>query len=425
MAGAAEKEKQICFRCCKEDGGVEVYLADLTNGVKLCRFLEEMGDTEYRWNSRLVALNSVVYSIGGYPKSRSARASRFDPRHADLPESAETFSYPISSDDNPSMSNDVFVFDAKSPTSGWSKSSSPVSIPDTYPSPMSHKGRIFTFVNKKGVEIYDPSSNSWKLQTLPDFWGVSNPIISDPYKDRILMHFRDRGLCEFRPGHDNQPLICLDPKFHKGVWSKRALILDNVLYLHKGGWDMPVRAYDLNRNKFLKVRWSSIPTPEIQWDEWQTFFLSGSGKLCLVGCWPLAANASLSKFWIVTFTVEKNGITILATEVDNLSFIFGGGPIHEVDFFTMDAHIDCELDEVSEVEPSIEDPTWGRDPSSDDGEGSDIGDKDLPSDDGEESESEGSDSGDCHSSEDLDKQIEVLGAKLLELYREKGIVIEV
>ncbi|KAK8684753.1 hypothetical protein V6N13_040769 [Hibiscus sabdariffa] len=188
----------------------------------------------------------------------------------------------------PHTHNSVFYFD-----SVWSEGP-PMLARRGSPSAFAMGQKIYVFGSyhyNEGpfAEVFNIELNRWDELPPPpaasdlDPHSVSEPVLFDSSRSRMLVHFRsNRSLHAFRP--DDGSWECLDPEI--GDWSHVSVIVDDVAYFLfslGAGWFAEskkcLRAYHLVEKKWFPVNWSSQPPIAFGVSLPELFHL-GNGVMC-------------------------------------------------------------------------------------------------------------------------------------------------
>ncbi|KAK8616388.1 hypothetical protein V6N13_017938 [Hibiscus sabdariffa] len=212
-----------------------------------------------RSGASAVALGNRVYLLGG-------QCERMDPTCPDGKINGKNF-----------HSHDyVFCFDCEHPDRGW-KQAPCMLFPLLRPVAVAAKGKIYAF---KGsglghfAEVFDVSGTDWEPLSVPpdlniDTSRVTSPVLFDPPRSRILVHFRSgNGPNPLYAYHvDDESWECLDETFGT-TWSEATTLVDGVLYCLTDPDEETaacllsdrrccLQAYDVVEKEWLPVKWLS------------------------------------------------------------------------------------------------------------------------------------------------------------------------
>ncbi|KAK8687413.1 hypothetical protein V6N13_086230 [Hibiscus sabdariffa] len=211
-----------------------------------------------RSGASAVALGNRVYLLGG-------QCERMDPTCPDGKINGKYFH----------SHGYVFCFDCEHPDRGWEEAPSMLH-PRLRPVAVAAKGKIYAF---KGsgfghfAEVFDVSGTDWEPLSIPPgvdtaTTRVSSPVLFDPPRSRILVHFRSlTGPNLLYAYHvDGGSWECLDETF--GAWSEATALVDGVLYCLTNPDEETaacllsdrrccLEAYDVVEKEWLPVKWLS------------------------------------------------------------------------------------------------------------------------------------------------------------------------
>ncbi|KAK8989348.1 hypothetical protein V6N11_063780 [Hibiscus sabdariffa] len=134
--------------------------------------------------------------------------------------------------------NCVFYFDCARPDCEWERAP-PMLVPRQCPSAVAIGGMIYVFGSTSSTgdcfaEVFNTHENRWDILPPPpvsslDLLRLSDPVIFDPSRSRILVHFSsNHSLYAFSPAPDGGSWECLDTEFWS--WSSASVIVDDVAY---------------------------------------------------------------------------------------------------------------------------------------------------------------------------------------------------
>ncbi|KAK8607956.1 hypothetical protein V6N13_023400 [Hibiscus sabdariffa] len=224
--------------------------------------------------------------------------------------------------------NCVFYFDCARPDCEWERAP-PMLVPRQCPSAVAIGGMIYVFGSTSSTgdcfaEVFNTHENRWDILPPPpvsslDLLRLSDPVIFDPSRSRILVHFSsNHSLYAFSPAPDGGSWECLDTEFWS--WSSASVIVDDVAYFLFDSADSRVSfgAYHIVDKRWLPSQWHS-DSPLSVLNSPNLYHL-GNGLVCLAWYSELANAFNFQKIRMIFYGGKVHAIAEVGPSIATVPF---------------------------------------------------------------------------------------------------------
>lgn len=175
--------------------------------------------------------------------------------------------------------------------------------------------KIYVFTYKTG-KVFNPQSNEWDDDELSpptgvDNWGQSKPLLTDPSKNHMLLHFKHlNSLYAYYPNDSRWELLVEGFCF----WTSRVVFDNDVLFFYQpvssdfgkhSKYNVICAAYDVAEKKWLKVSLDSAFNQKVRRFDFDAFFNFGNGLMCLAAYSPKHIPPKCTSIFTVQFEVKR------------------------------------------------------------------------------------------------------------------------